>query len=303
MSNEVSRLLEAANLSNRAMKFRLSRGGTARRFRDEDAEALVKSTFGDEGQIVSKELFKDKNSIVRKYQQKSNEMYAYHINATLPLGNDGGRALMNTQLFSYTGEMGNFISALKNMAYTIVTIWDAIVAKDIADRNNELACQGKPQSASVKDYPTASQMEKRLYVSWYGEPIPSSDDPRWSVPQEMRDALDKQYAEQVEIASREVFGRMLKPVSAFIEKLNTYKGEKGQKWHDSFVDNLNALSRDIPKVDFTGDPAVNGFLAQIDDIVRPYVFNPGALKEDEYARMSVKAKLEALEGNLKGYAF
>ncbi len=52
------------DIANRAMKFRLSRGGTKRRVRDKDAEALVKQTLGDEGQIVSRQLFKDKNSLI-----------------------------------------------------------------------------------------------------------------------------------------------------------------------------------------------------------------------------------------------
>lgn len=51
------------------------------------------------------------------------------------------------------------------------------------------------------------------------------------------------------------------------------------------------------------DPVVTSLLQQIDAIVKPYVFQPDALKEDEFARSQVKAKLEALEAQLKGYAF
>ena len=294
-------LQETTSIKNRAMKFRLSRGGTHRRVRDKDAEALVKKTLGDEGQIVSRELFTGKNYLT-EYQTLAGEMYSYHVKATLPFGDDGSRLLPNQAYFDYTSKMGNYISRLDNLKGLIVTNWGAMVQTDINARNSRLINANKPASASINDYPTLQQIEARLYINWYPEPVATSNDFRFEVPDEMKKQLDDQISMMVEDAGRDLYVRMLKPVSAFVDKLAKFTGEKGQRWHDSFVDNLNALTKDLPKLNINDDPMVTSLLSQIDSIIKPYVFAPDALKEDEVARANVKSRMEQLEGMLKGYA-
>lgn len=295
-------LLDQASISNRALKFKLHRGGTHRRIRDHAAEELVKSQLGDEGQIVSRELFKDKNSPIYKYQRVGNEMYAYHIKATLPFGDDSSRLLPNTAYFDYTSKMQGFISQLNQLKQTIVADWPNLVSNDVAERNRCLASQGKPQTASYSDYPTIAQMESRLYVTWYPEPISTSNDFRFTLPQDLKDSLDNQITDYLAEAGRELYVRMLSPVSSFVEKLNRFTGDKGQRWHDSFVDNLNALSSELAPLNVNQDPMVTQFLGQIDAIIKPYAFAPSLLKDDDVARLSIKTQLEALETQLKGYA-
>ena len=296
-------LLESTSITNRAMKFRLSRGGTHRRVRDKDAEALVKQQLGDEGQIVSRELFKDKNSLIYKYQSLANEMYGYHVKATLPFGDDSSRLLPNAAYFDYTTKMQGYISQLDQMKQQIVNHWGGMVQQDIATRNALLLGQGKPQTAKVEDYPTVQQIESRLYINWYPEPISTSNDFRFELPQDMLDRVDQQINDMLEEAGRDLYVRMLKPVSAFVEKLGKYTGDKGQRWHDSFIDNLNSLTTELPKLNVNDDPVVTQLLQQIDAIITPYKFSPDALKEDINARTQVQQKMAALEATLKGYAF
>jgi len=296
-------ILEQGNIANRAMKFRLSRGGTQRRIRDKDAETLVKQQLGDEGQIVSRLLFKDSTNLVYQYQAKNNEMYAYHVKATLPFGDDSSRLLPNIAYFTYTQGMSSYISDLGQLKGQILVNWDALVLSDITARNNSLQAQGKAQTAKIDDYPTKEQMDYRLYINWYPEPVSTANDFRFVQPPEIVALAEKAWADAIEVSSRDRFNRMLAPVSKFIAKLNDYKGDKGQKWHDSFVDNLNDLSKDIPALNIKDDPMVDSFLAQIEAIIKPYVFAPDMLKEDAFARSQVKLRLEALESQLKGYAF
>ena len=294
-------LQETASIANRAMKFRLSRGGTKRRVRDKDAETLVKQTLGDQGQIVSRELFKDKGNLVGQYQNKSNEMYAYHVKCTLPFGDDTSRVLPNTTYFPYTQKMGDFISELSILRSQILATWDALVLRDIASRNQELAGQGKPQSAQVSDYPTVKQMENTLYVSWFPEPISTVNDFRFQLSPEMLDVAQRQFDDMVSQCSSARFTRMLTPISAMIEKLAAYKGDKGQRWYDSFVENIATMPEEVRALNIVDDPVIDGFLQQIESAIRPYAPNPSALKEDTFARDELKKKLEALEAGLKGY--
>jgi len=295
-------LQESTSISNRAMKFRLSRGGTAKRVRDKDAEALVKQQLGDEGQIVSRELFSDKGNLVYQYQAKGNEMYTYHIKATLPYGDNGDRLLPNAAYFDYTTKMGGYISVQDNLKVQILAQWPTLVQTDINVRNARLIAQGKSPTAKVEDYPTVEQMDHRLYVNWFPEPVSTSGDFRFSLPPEMLAKVDEQLSLMVAEAGKDLYVRMLHPVTAFIGKLNKYTGDKGQRWYDSFVDNLNALSKELPQLNVNDDPQVTTMLAEIDAIIKPYAFQPDALKEDEFARKQVKERLEALEATLKGYA-
>jgi hypothetical protein len=300
---KLSEITDQASIANRAMKFKLSRGGTQKRVRDRDAETLVKQQLGDEGQIVSRELFTDKNSPVYQYQQVANEMYGYHVKSTLPYGDDSSRLLPNAAYFDYTTTMQGYISRLDSLKQGIISQWATLVQTDVQSRNARLVSQGKAPVAKVDDYPTVQQMDAKLYIRWYPEPVSTSGDFRFDLPQDMKDATDAAYKEAIELAARDRFNRMLKPVSAFIEKLNKFTGDKGQRWHDSYIDNLNALSKEIPALNIMDDPAVDGFLTQIQDIIQPYAFAPDLLKDDDDARARVKAKLQELETQLKGYAF
>lgn len=296
-----SHIIHASSIANRAMKVHLHRGGTAKRIRDKDAEALVKSQLGDEGQIVSRELFKDKNSLLCQYQTLGNEMYLYHVKASLPFGDEGSRLIPTSTYFGYTQKMQDYIRRLEALKQVIVTNWATLVTNDINARNTALHNQGKPMIATEADYPTASQIEARLYVKWYPEPVSTSNDFRFDVPDDLKAALDSQLEEYIESAGKELYVRMLDPVSAFVEKMNRYNGEKGQRWHDSFVENLAGLQADLAPLNINDDPGVMEFLKKIDDIVRPYALTPAALKEDHVARAAMKAKFAALEADLKGY--
>lgn len=299
--HNTAKLLDTIDISSRAMKFKLSRGGTSKRIRDKDAEDRLKSATGEDGWLASRPIFKDKQSLVYKYQALANEMYAYHIRATLPF-DESSRLLPNTAYFDYTAKMQKYIDDLAAMKSLIVAQWDRLVGQDVLTRNDAKVMAGKTPDASVADYPTADTMRNTLQVTWYPEPIATANDFRFNIPPEMLARVEQQLAEAAAEAVRDVYVRMLKPVTAFVEKLDKFTGDKGQRWHDSFIDNLNALSSEIPKLNINDDPEVTHMLDQISAIVRPYAFQPDALKADPVARADVKAKLAALESKIKGYA-
>lgn len=303
MSNmmDMKDLMEQASPANRGNLFKLHIGGRSKRVRDKNAEEHLKQTLGDEGQIVSREMFKDKNSLVYQRQQLASEMYTYHTTHTLAFGNDSGRWLANAQIFTYTSTMSGYLSRLDQMKQQIIANWDALVQQDITARNAALALQNKPQTAKVEDYPTASKMEAMLYVEWYPEAVPTVGNFLVELPPELLQRAQEQYDTAVRIGAQDYMSRMLQPVAAFIGKLNEYKGEKGQRWHPSFVNNLNELATELTPLNITNDPQLTAFTDQIRAIVRPYVFAPDVLKESPEARDLVKAKLLALHQQMEGY--
>lgn len=298
---DVKGMLEQSDIKNRAMLFRLQRGGTTSRIRDKGVEQDVAATTGESGWFVSRGLFQDKSNLVGQYQKKAGEMYAYHIRATLPWGDDSSRLLPNDCYFEYTTRMQNYISELSSLRSQILTNWDTLVADDVSHRNMEKIRNGKNADANLSDYPSALQMEHKLYVNWYPKAISDVEDLRF-LTDDMKVRAQAAFDEALASASRDLYTRMLFPVTAFIEKLAKYNGEKGERFSSSFLDNLHEMTQQLPKLNLQNDPVIDQLIVQINDIIKPYVFQPDALKESPTNREAVKAKLEALESTLKGYA-
>jgi hypothetical protein len=300
---ELKKLVEDASLASRAIIFKLSRGGTRRRVRDAAAEQLVKQQLGDEGQIVSRELFRDKTSPVHQYQALSSEMYQYHIRATLPFGRDGGGLLPNERYFDYTTAMTNFISRLDNLRDTIVANWTSIVSNDIALRNHDLAQQGKAQTASATDYPDVSEIQDKLYVNWHPSPVPTAGNFLVELPPSMQQRFEQYEKDVITACNGELIDRMLTPLNAFINKLSKYTGEKGQRWHDSFVENLASVVDALPVLNINKNPEIDAMHKQLKELVTPLAASSEALKEDKAVRDEVKARMEELARSMSGYKF
>jgi hypothetical protein len=146
-------------------------------------------------------------------------------------------------------------------------------------------------------------MDSRLYVQWFPEPVSTSGDFRFAQTEEMTTRFNEAMDGALKEAGRDLYVRMLTPVTSFINKLNTYTGEKGQRFANSFLENLNGLTSELPKLNIKDDPEVTRLLGELDAIIKPYVFAPDALKDNQANREGIKAKLEQLEAQIKGYAF
>lgn len=289
------------------MKFKLQRGGVRRAVRDKDAEQLIKSMRGDEGQIVSRKLFQNTKSPVYLYQQKANEMYQYHIANTLPCGDDSTRLMKNSLYFEYTGRMGQFISELEVFRARIVgtpEIYRDVVQADIDERNMNLRHQNKPETATFDDYLTYGEMGDRLYITWYPEPISTSGDFRFEIPQEMKTRLDNQLAKMVDDAKADIYVRMLAPVRAFINKLSIPIGTEGAVFRNTLVDNITDLVEHLPKLNIDDDPVIAGLLDSLKNTIEPYANNPDVLRDFPNTRNAAKMEMiDILDKITKGYKF
>jgi hypothetical protein len=295
-------LAEETSIASRAMKAVFHRGvGAARRVRDNEAESLVKDKLGDQGQIVTKKLFTNKQGLIYRRNQLANEMYGYHVKATLPHGDDGSRLLPNSMYFEYTQRMSQFEHDLRNLDQQIVMSYDQLVAVDVAERNAALISQGKNANAAADEYPDLEQIQRYMYVEWVLEPISTANDFRYDVAPEVKDRLNSRLKQIAIDAKADIFARMAPPMKHFIEKLSVPIGEKGGVFRDSLVENLNELLTELPKLNFDNDPRVAEVLTELKKLVQPYVFNPDALREVPEVRSAARQKMEELMRRLDGY--
>ncbi len=290
------------NLANKAIKVKLSKGSGYARIRDKEAEDLIKASRGDEGQTVTKAVFKDKNCLIYRRAQAATEMDAYHRRNTLPHTDDGWRVLPNAMYLEYSAQMSAFASRLKSMEDAIVRGYAALVATDIAQRNAHLSSQGKPQAASVDDYPTADHMQKLLYVKYYFEPISTAGDFRHEVSPEDKARLDEVLVSIEAAAKADLYAQMIAPMQAFVARMATYKGEKGERLHPTIVTNISDLLTHLPKLSLSDDPILTAMLQEVKAVIAPLAANPSALKDDPHLRVSAKDKLAAIAARYKEYA-
>lgn len=290
-------------IASKAMKVKLTRGTGYARIRDAAAEQAVKAQFGDQGQLVTKALFKSKTNPVYKRAQLASEMYQYHVKNTLPHSDDGWRVLPNALYLEYSQTMANYASQLKQMDQHIVANYSQLVQDDINERNATLVAQGKASSAIISDYPTADHMQRLLYVRYYFEPINTSGDFRYSMSDDDKSRLDE-LVHQIEAnAKADLFTRMLEPMQRFIEKLSVPIGTEGSVFRDSLIENLNELVVHLPKLNIDGDPHITQMLTDIEAVIKPYVFNPSVLREVPEVRQSARDKMAELVKKFDDYGF
>ena len=290
-------------IESRAMKFKLQRGGVRKSTRDKDAEELVKQIKGDEGQIVSRKLFQNKDSPVQKYQQKSNEMYQYHIANTLPFGDDSTRLMKNSLYFEYTGRMTAFIQELDRLKQQIVgdqSVYQHVIDDDIIARNQSLYAQAKSPTANQTDYLSFDEMERRLYITWYAEPIATSGDFRFEIPDEMKKALDDNLSNALREAKEELRGRLMGPMKALVDKLAVPIGEEGCVFRNTLVTNLTEMVDQLPHLNLDDDPEIEAVRQKLADIIKPYEGRENELRLFSGPRSKAKQDVEQLMKDLSG---
>lgn len=289
-------------IADRAMSVRLQRGTGYARVRDTDAEAVVKQQFGDQGQVVSKALFKDKGCLIYRRAQLAGEMYQYHIKITLPHTDDGWRILPNGLYFEYSQKIQDFASRLEQMDGIILANYPTLVQDDVDRRNAALMAQGKAPIAHAGEYPDMAHMRRLLYVRYYFQPISTANDFRYEVTPEDRRRMDDLLHDIEETAKADLYQRMLDPIRAFVTKLSTPIGQEGSIFRDSLVGNVAEMVEHLPKLNLDNDPHIASTLAEIAAIIAPLARCPDVLRESQAQRDSAKARMAQVMKSLEGYA-
>jgi hypothetical protein len=287
-------LLEDTSIASRAMKAVFHRGmGASRRTRDTEAESLVKEKFGNEGQVVTRKLFIDKDGPIRRRATLANEMYNFHMKHTLPHGDDGSRLLPNSLYMDYTSGMSDFESRLRTLDAEILADYVNIVQQDIALRVANLLKQGKQTIAHFNEYPEKLEMERYLYVDWHLEPVPTASDFRYQVDETIIKRMDERLKQVEADATLSIFTQMATPMKNFADKLAVPIGEAGSIFRDSLIENLNELSF-LRKMNVNNDPRITQLLSGIEEVIKPYLMQPDILREQPEARSRAKEKMTSL---------
>lgn len=276
-------------LADKAMLVKLTRRMFSPYAYDEEATRAAESSMGvtNVGRF-NKHLFKRAGSKVREVNKLFSDAYIYHKRHTLPW--DNGVDLLKADLYmSYTAEMRQRIDACTEAVLDLAAVWDQEVADDM---------QHLGAMAKLEDYPT--DITKFYGIDVRFRPVPSAGDFRVGISDEDLASLEKDILEAEQNAAKHVIVSMLEPMQAAAKRLTEYRGDKGQRFHDSTITNMLEVADRMAVINLSDDPAVAERINDLRALVGTYAKNIDVLRESETVRQTAKQQIKALMQQMEG---
>jgi hypothetical protein len=244
--------------------------------------------------LVAKDALADIKAI-------SGEARTRHYEYTLPWSQDGARILPSAMHAKYAADMRQLQDR-----------FELAVKAFMADYEGQiLLAQRRLGSMFVEaDYPDLRDIDGKFAWDINVMPIPSGNDFRVSLSQDMTNAIrqdiEAKTGKAVQDATRSLFERVSKTISHMAESLEEYgeviengKVKKINPFRDSVVGNIQELVDLLPVLNITGDSA----LTNITENIKKSLLNASAkdLREDPALRREVAKDARKVLEDMEGY--
>lgn len=259
--------------------------------------AAVQQQFNDTSLAVSSKIFRQKGSPIHRIMTATNEAYAYHKERTLPYVDAGPRMLPNTNYFEYTQEMRHKIAVVDKLLATYMPMYDQLVRDDILFRNGGQS-SGR---AHVDDYPTATSFQASMSLDLRFQPMPDSRHFLFDLSDDDLKGFEAAEAELEQLAVAETVQRMLKPLVALVARLDEYQGQKGERWHNSIVENVLDGIAQARRIAVNATPELIAEMDSLEALTKRYLGAVEIIKASPSARASARAQLDAASQKLSAY--
>ena len=98
--------------------------------------------------------------------------------------------------------------------------------------------------------------------------------------------------EAAQAANADTVQRMLKPIQALVTKLGEYQGLKGERFHNSLVENVIDGCTLARKLAISPTPELLADIAELEDAVQGYLKDVEMIKGSAHKRDEAKKKLQ-----------
>lgn len=281
-------LTKVSRLCDKVVQVKLTIRRVATTRKDAALTSRLQQQERDAGLQVFTKLFQDKDSPINQIMRKVNEVYAYHRTSTLPFVDAGPRLLPNALYFEYTQEMKKRIAEVDSLMATYLPLYDQLVLDDVAYRNAGSAA-GR---ANANEYPTAQAFERAMAIEFRFSPMPDASHFLFDLSEDDLAAFDAAEQEAAQLANQDTIRRMLEPLKLLMARLDEYRGDKGQRWHNSVMENVLEGCRQARKLALHPSSEL---LAQIDELEQHaagLLATVEVIKGSANARADARAKLQ-----------
>lgn len=280
--------MKVTKLSEKALLVKLTRRMANLTKRDAMLTQQVRMQENDNSIDVLMKLFSNKASDIYDVKQAYSEVYQYHKNHTLPYTDAGPRILPNALYFEYTQEMKHLIAKVEKKLANIIPNYDRLVQEDMMYRNASIT---KTARASVSDYPTAEQFAQSMSIDLRFQPLPDASHFLFDISDEDKQAFERSEAEMSALAQADTVNRMLKPLTALIDRLGEYKGEKGERWRNTIITNVTDGCQMARKLAINPTPELLDTITQLEKAVSDALHDVEIIKGSADKRDEARAKL------------
>ena len=265
-----------------------------------DAEATERAYGTSKVGRANKHLLKDSRRL-----KETNEAFTAIRTAvnkrTTPWLDEGTRLFKNEDYIDMARDLGMLQAQAERLADDLMHNWDFEVQQDKLRFDQIGALNGTPSVFDAGDYPNEAQLRDRFYCEIRYMPVPDTGDFRVELGAEQTAVFERTIREAEEAAQKYALTQMVEPTAALIRKLAEFKGDKGQRWHESLISNVLDVTKRIRFMNISDDPAIYAVSKELEQFILPYSFAPTELKENPDARATAKAKLEEIMGRMGGY--
>lgn len=289
--------MNPTKLSEKALLVKLTLRRAALTKRDAYLSEKIQRQEGDASLSVLTKLFKSKDNAIAQIMSKYNEVYAYHKEHTLPYVDAGPRILPNDMYFEYTQEMKQRIAVVDNLLDTYMPMYDQLVQDDVMYRNSGSAA-GR---ANASEYPTAEQFRQSMSIDLRFQPMPDARHFLFDLSEEDMESFKQSEAEIKAAANADVVARMLKPLHSLVERLKEYQGEKGERFHNSLIQNVIEGCDLAQRLAINPTPELLEEVNALRDAAKACLADVEIIKGSANARASAKAKLEAVAARMGAF--
>ncbi len=288
--------MQTTKLSDKVVLVKLTMRRAALTKRDNFLTDKVQRQEGDASLTVLTKLFRNRDSAINQILSKYNEIYAYHKKTTLPYVDAGPRLLPNELYFDYTQEMRKRIADVDSLLDTYMPMYDDLVSDDVMYRNaGHMAGR-----ANASEYPTAEQFRQATSVEMRFQPMPDARHFLFDLSEEDEATFKRAEEEALAAANADMVGRMLKPLAALVTKLSEYQGQKGERFHNSLIDNVIDGCDTALRLAINPSQELCDTVAFIKDQAQKMLTTVEVVKGSAIARANAKHELELVAKRLEG---
>jgi hypothetical protein len=275
-------------LSDKVVLVKLTIRRAALTKRDAVLTANLQAQEKDNSLTVLTKLFKDKDSAINQIMAKYGEVYQYHKKHTLPYMDAGPRILPNDMYMEYTQEMKHRIAQVDNLLDTYMPMYDQLVLDDVMYRNSGHAA-GR---ANVTEYPNADDFRMSMSAELRFQPMPDASHFLFDLSEDDVASFKRAEEEAAQAANADTIQRMLKPIQALVTKLGEYQGLKGERFHNSLVENVIDGCTLARKLAINPTPELLADITELEDAVQGYLKDVEMIKGSANKRVEAKKKLQ-----------
>jgi hypothetical protein len=275
-------------LSDKVVLVKLTIRRAALTKRDAVLTANLQAQEKDNSLTVLTKLFKDKDSAINQIMSKYGEVYQYHKKHTLPYMDAGPRILPNDLYMEYTQEMKHRIAQVDNLLDTYMPMYDQLVLDDVMYRNSGHAA-GR---ANVTEYPNAEDFRLSMSAELRFQPMPDASHFLFDLSDEDVASFKRAEEEAAQAANADTVQRMLKPIQALVTKLGEYQGLKGERFHNSLVENVIDGCTLARKLAINPTPELLADITELEEAAQGYLKDVEMIKGSANKRVEAKKKLQ-----------